>query len=392
MNEYFIKGKEILEKLTSANHSAYFVGGYVRDRFLNIESHDIDITTSATVLEITELFSNVKNTGEKYGTVTVLVGNFKYEVTTYRFDGTYKNNRHPEEVLFTKNIEEDLERRDFTINAICMDKNEKITDLHEGIKDIELKLIRTINNPLRRFNEDALRILRAFRFVAKLGFDIEEETKHGIKETAHLIKSISIERVMIELSKIFSNKYRNKALCLMNELGVLDELYGLKEGLIYLSDKDDSLRPIEVFTLCFSMTDIDDVWRFSNKEIRIIRQLIMIVDATSKDDFNKLMVYSNGLKACLSANKINVALGNKNQEVLIKEINDLLPIKDVCDLKFKGQDILWLTDMKKKSDIGLIIDDLKFKVIHGILPNDYDILKEYTLDKINKLDKEDHNE
>ncbi|MFK5883772.1 MAG: CCA tRNA nucleotidyltransferase [Candidatus Izemoplasma sp.] len=392
MNRYFEIGKEILNKLNGANYSAYFVGGYIRDRILEIESHDIDITTSATVKEITSLFDNVKNTGEKYGSVTVIIDEFKFEVTTYRFDGTYLDNRRPEGVVFTKNLEDDLERRDFTINALCMDSSEKIIDLHNGINDLNNKLIKTINDPLKRFNEDALRILRAFRFVSKLGFDIEDKTKAGIKSTAHLIKTISIERVMIELSKILIAPYRNKALKLMNELGILDELYGLKDGLVYLSNSEDELYAIEAFTLCFILNDIDDVWRFSNKEIRLIRQLIMITEATKEADITQLMVYSNGVDACLIANKINVTLGRKDQVVLIKKIDSLLPIKDVCDLKFKGQDILWLTNMQKKSDIGLIIDDLIFKVINNILPNDYEILKKYTLMKIDDLEKDDNNE
>ncbi len=385
MNKHFEKAKEVILKLQVAGHAAYFVGGYVRDKLLGIESGDIDITTSATPKEVIELFNNVKETGKKYGSVTVLKDEFKYEVTTFRSDGEYLDNRHPENVVYSKNILDDLSRRDFTINAIIMDEEEKISDYYNSIDDLNNKLIRTINNPLKRFEEDSLRMLRAFRFVSKLGFDIEEKTLEAIKELKFLIKNISIERVMVELDKIFRGEYRSKALKYMIDTSVDKELFGLSKGLRFVSKTAQQLYPIEVFIICYIMDDVEDVWRFSNKNKRLIDQVVDLHEVTKNDSFNRFIVYVNGLDICLMTNKINITLGFNDQEKLIKELYKALPIKDVCDLTFKGQDILWLTPLRKKSWIGIIVDDLKYNVIMGNLPNEYEALKEYALKKVEEL-------
>ena len=388
MDKHFKNGINILKKLHDSGYEAFFVGGYVRDMLLNIKSTDIDITTSALPEEVISLFKNVKETGKKYGSVTILKEEFKYEVTTFRSDGEYYDNRHPENVEYTTNLKSDLERRDFTINALVMDSDEVIHDFYNSKEDIKSRIIKTINDPFKRFEEDSLRILRAFRFVSKLGFNIDLKTLDAIKELGYLIKNISIERVMVELNKIFRGKYRNKALKYMIETGIDKELYGISEGLSFISNLDIELEPIEAFIICFIFNDIEDEWRFSNKHYRLIDQILLLQEVTKDDVFNKFIVYVNGLDACLLTNKLNVILGYKDQEELIRKLERELPIRDVCDLKFKGQDILWLTTLKKKSVIGKVVDDLKYNVIMGFMPNDYDILKEYALKKVEELQKE----
>ncbi len=385
MDKYFEKAKEVVLKLKSSGYDSYFVGGYIRDKLLGIPSNDIDITTNATPNEVIALFSNVKETGKKYGSVTVLKDEFKYEVTTFRNDGEYLDNRHPKKVAYSKNILDDLSRRDFTINALIMDEHEKISDFYNSIEDLNNKLIRTINNPLKRFKEDSLRMLRAFRFVSKLGFDIEEKTLEAIKELRYLIKNISIERVMVELDKIFKGKYRNKALKYLITTSVDQELYGLSKGLKYISRTNNELSFLEGYIICYILDDIEDVFRFSNKNKRLIEQVTNLHEVVKEDNFNKFIVYVNGLETSLLTNKINVILGYQDQEKLIRKLYDELPIKDVCDLAFKGQDILWLTPLRKKSWIGIIVDDLKYNVIVGKLPNDYEILKKYALKKVKEL-------
>ncbi len=388
MDKYFENGINILKKLHDSGYEAFFVGGYVRDMLLSIKSTDIDITTSALPEEVISLFKNVKETGKKYGSVTILKEEFKYEVTTFRSDGEYYDNRHPENVEYTTNLKSDLERRDFTINALVMDSDEVIHDFYNSKEDINNKIIKTINDPFKRFEEDSLRILRAFRFVSKLGFNIDLKTLDAIKELGYLIKNISIERVMVELNKIFRGKYRNKALKYMIETGIDKELYGISEGLSFISNLDIELEPLEAFIICFIFNDIEDEWRFSNKHYRLIDQILLLQEVTKDDVFNKFIVYVNGLDACLLSNKLSVILGYKDQEEFIRKLERELPIKDVCDLEFKGQDILWLTTLKKKSVIGKVVDDLKFNVIMGYMPNEYDVLKEYALKKVEELQKE----
>ncbi|MBU1020497.1 MAG: hypothetical protein KJ847_04720, partial [Firmicutes bacterium] len=200
--------------------------------------------------------------------------------------------------------------------------------------------------------------------------------------------NISIERVMIELDKIFRGEFRNMALKSMIDTGVVQDLYGLEKGLVFLQDNPTKLSPLEVFIVCFIMDDIDDIWRFSNKHKNLIIQVIGLHEVTKEDVFNRFIVYVNGLETCLLTNKINVLLGYDDQEEHIRQLDQALPIKDVCDLVFKGQDILWLTPLKKKSVIGIIIDDIKYNVIMGNLPNEYEALKKYAFKRIEELNIE----
>lgn len=385
---YINIGKEIIKTLQENGYEAYFVGGFVRDRILGNGSDDIDITTNATPDQVVECFKHVKHTGKKYGTVTVLYDQYKYEVTTYRFDGDYVDNRRPEEVTFSNNLEDDLSRRDFTINAIVMDEFEEVKDFHNGINDLNNQLIRTINDPVKRFNEDSLRILRAIRFVAKLGFDIEDNTLQAMSELRHLIKNIAIERVMVELDKIMKGEFRQKAYKYLVETKIHEELYGLKEGIEYLSKHKDELLPVEAFTVCFILGDMSDVWRFSNNNMKVMKRIMMLHEVTRDGEFNKYLVFSHGKDMCLATNRVSAYLGYKDQSQLINDIDNDLVVKDVCDLAFKGQDILQLTTLKTRSVIALVIDDLLYNVIMGIMPNEYNVLKEFALKRVEELQKD----
>lgn len=202
----------VADELNKQGFDAYFVGGCVRDWLMNAIPHDFDITTNATPDEIKAVFSSYRTilTGEKHGTVTVVSRGENIEVTTYRIDGEYTDSRHPDKVRFTKNVEDDLSRRDFTMNAICY--NGRFVDPFNGKEDIENKIIRTVGDADKRFREDALRIMRALRFSATLGFEIEEETKKSIHKNAQLLKNISAERLYVELSKLIMGEYCEKIL------------------------------------------------------------------------------------------------------------------------------------------------------------------------------------
>lgn len=192
---------EILKILQDNGHEAYYVGGCVRDTLLGRPVHDWDITTSALPEQIMGCFEHCIPTGIKHGTVTVIQNGHQAEVTTYRTDGSYCDGRHPEEVVFVRSLEEDLARRDFTINAMAMDLYGNVTDLYCGKEDIKNKTICCVGNPDKRFREDALRMLRAMRFASQLGFEIEEKTKEAIKQNAKLSEKLSAERVRDELEK-----------------------------------------------------------------------------------------------------------------------------------------------------------------------------------------------
>lgn len=213
--------KYIIDEFYKNNYEAFMVGGCIRDALLCKTPKDYDIATSAKP-EITEkLFEKTIPTGIKHGTVTVLIDNEPYEVTTYRTEGEYKDNRRPDEVYFVSDIKEDLSRRDFTINAFAYNSREGLKDFFGGLDDLTNRLIRSVGDANKRFNEDALRMLRAIRFSTQLNFDIEENTLNAIKDNKDLIKNISAERIRDELCKILiSNNVRN-GLNLLKECGLL---------------------------------------------------------------------------------------------------------------------------------------------------------------------------
>ncbi len=196
------KVNAIMETLREAGFEAYAVGGCVRDSLLGKRPHDWDITTSALPEQVKKLFRRTVDTGIAHGTVSVLLGKEAYEVTTYRIDGDYTDRRHPDHVTFTRNLKEDLKRRDFTINAMAYSAREGVVDLFGGMKDLEEGIIRAVGEPEERFEEDALRILRAVRFSAQLDFTIEEDTFRAVAALSGSLKEISAERIREELMKI----------------------------------------------------------------------------------------------------------------------------------------------------------------------------------------------
>ena len=194
--------KKIIETLEQAGYEAYAVGGCIRDSVLGRKPNDWDITTSARPLETKALFRRTVDTGLKHGTVTVLMDGEGYEVTTYRIDGEYEDGRHPKEVLFTSDLVEDLRRRDFTINAMAYNEKDGMVDAFDGMGDMERRIIRCVGDAGERFTEDALRILRAVRFSAQLGFSIEEKTREAVMRLAGNLAKISAERIQTEMIKL----------------------------------------------------------------------------------------------------------------------------------------------------------------------------------------------
>ncbi len=215
------KVTRILDTLSYHGYEAYAVGGCIRDTILARTPDDWDITTSAKPEEVKELFRRTVDTGLKHGTVTVLLGDDGYEVTTYRIDGEYQDHRHPTEVAYASQLSEDLMRRDFTINAMAYNQQSGLVDLFGGMEDMQRKIIRCVGNPRERFTEDALRILRAVRFSAQLGFAIEEKTKEALTSLAPTLVHVSQERIQVELVKLLVSANPHY-IGLLAETGILD--------------------------------------------------------------------------------------------------------------------------------------------------------------------------
>ena len=206
------KVEHIIDALTAAGHEAYAVGGCVRDALLGREPADWDITTSASPYEVKALFSRTIDTGIQHGTVTVMLGKEGFEVTTYRVDGEYEDCRHPKEVQFTKSLLEDLKRRDFTINAMAYNPVEGLIDEFDGAGDLKRGIIRCVGDAEARFGEDALRMMRAVRFGAQLGFELEEQTREAVKKLCENLRKVSAERIQTELVKMLVSPHPDRIL------------------------------------------------------------------------------------------------------------------------------------------------------------------------------------
>ena len=262
----------ILKTLQEANFEAYVVGGCVRDALLNREPNDFDVTTNAEPQEIKELFVKTIDTGLKHGTVTVRINKKSYEVTTFRIDGEYLDNRHPKSVTFTKSLKEDLRRRDFTINAFAYNDKVGLVDYFDGLSDLNNKVIRSIDDPYKRFNEDGLRILRAIRFSAQLGFEIEDNTKRAMKDLAYLLENISKERIRDEFVKILMSNHPEKFIE-ASELGLTK--YFLIDFDILLNTKQEN--PHHIY----------DVGRHTIEAIKVSKIDLIIRLALLFHDFGK---------------------------------------------------------------------------------------------------------
>lgn len=219
----------VLEQLRDAGYEAYVVGGCVRDSLLHRMPDDWDITTSAKPEDTKRIFRRTVDTGIQHGTVTVMVDRTGYEVTTYRIDGEYADGRHPEHVTFTASLLEDLKRRDFTINAMAYSPAEGLVDEFDGIGDIKRRVIRAVGDPVQRFTEDALRMMRAIRFSAQLDYRIDEDTREGIRLLAQNLQKVSAERIRVELEKLLLSEHPE-------ELKEADELGLLRQFLPELSE------------------------------------------------------------------------------------------------------------------------------------------------------------
>lgn len=201
------KVRYIIDTIMDAGYEAYAVGGCIRDCLLGREPDDWDITTSASPYQVKKLFARTLDTGIRHGTVTVMLGREGFEVTTYRIDGDYEDGRHPKEVTFTANLLEDLRRRDFTVNAMAFNDRSGLVDAFGGIRDMEERIIRCVGSPRERFSEDALRMMRAVRFCARLDYQIEGQTLQAIKELAPSLRQISAERIQAELTRLVTSPH-----------------------------------------------------------------------------------------------------------------------------------------------------------------------------------------
>ncbi|MBR1444567.1 MAG: CCA tRNA nucleotidyltransferase [Firmicutes bacterium] len=357
--------KEIIQTLNINGHEAYIVGGCVRDKILSKAPKDWDITTSALPEQIKSCFSHTVDTGIEHGTVTVIINKNNFEVTTYRIDGDYGDNRHPDSVKFTSDITEDLSRRDFTMNAIAYDiTNDTYIDPFNGHCDIKNKIIRAVGDADTRFNEDALRMMRAIRFSAQLGFDIEEKTYLAIKKNFLLIKNISIERIRDEFLKLILSDVPEKAVLLCDTSLIDHFLPELKE--VFLAESElikysfDKLEKSIALRIAFLFRKFDDKavslilkrMRFDNNTIKEAATAVKFYDYPLKEGYYETrkvlsMIGVKSFKAVLNIRFLENAFNKdliecKKLDNIYDEIDDIIKRNDCFELKdlcINGEDI-----------------------------------------------------
>lgn len=343
---------KILDTLNNSGYQAYLVGGFVRDYLLGINSFDVDIATDALPKDIHNIFNSNKS---NYGSVNIKIDKYNVDITTFRKDLNYVN-RKPSTVIYIDNLEEDLKRRDFTINAICMDKNEKIIDPLDGCSDVRKRIIKIIGDIDLKLQEDPLRIMRAIRFACVLDFNIEEKLYEKIKEYNYLVNDLSKERIKSELEKILLSKNYMKGLKILDEVGISDIL-GIKYNDInYVDDLLGMWAQIEVLNIPFTNVEKENI--------------IKITEILNNNKINNGVLYKYGLYVSTIAGKI--------LNISVKEINKMykkLPIKSKDDIDITGKEIMKLVGGGKI--IGKTYVDIENEIINNRLNNKKSDIIEY---------------
>ena len=356
---------DILKIFNRNGYEAYFVGGCVRDYLLGEDFSDIDITTNALPEEVKKVFRKSIDTGIQHGTVTILVNGDSYEVTTFRTEEDYANHRSPEKVEFVSNLREDLDRRDFTINAMALDYNGKLFDYHNGEIDLNSKIIRTVNNPNERFYEDALRMLRAFRFSSKLGFDIENETLAAIKKNAQLISYVSIERIVNEFRKLLAGKGNLKSFELL--LGSKLNAY------IPFLKEIKTIQDFTDYTFCQSLyilSKVNDIsfdtlkyLKLSNKEVKLIKEFEKINIEFLKNTPLEIILYRYNIDDVIFVNNYY----NYKKTTVIESC--ILAINSFNDIEITSQEIIRTINKNPGPWIKSITLKLEKEILLGRLNN-----------------------
>lgn len=353
------KVKNILLKLNEAGFESYIVGGFVRDSILNISTDDVDIATTATPKEVIELFELSKKNDE-YGSIYFKDNFYNYDITTFRNEIEY-NNRRPIVYEYTRELEIDAKRRDFTINALYMDSEGKIIDFYDGISDISNKIIRVIGNINDKMTEDPLRILRAIRLASELDFTLEDSLFIFIKQNKQLLRTLSNTRKKEELDRIFKSKYKEKGIQLIKELKLTGELNIVFPEHLVITDNYMAI-----------WSQIENNYQFNNKDMDIIKSVKKVLKYGIIDN---IVLFEYGLYPCYLAGEIlNVP------KSYISDVYKSLTIYSIKDIDINGDEIIELLGISPSEKLSDIIFDLEINILNNVLINKKDNIKDYLLE------------
>lgn len=392
MIKAFKQAIPILEQIEKAGYEAYFVGGSVRDYLLNKEIDDVDIASSATPLEIKAIFPKTVDVGIEHGTVLVLYKGISYEITTFRSESDYEDFRRPKNVTFIRSLYEDLKRRDFTMNAIAMDRTGELIDPFHGSEAIKKKIIQTVGKAEERFNEDALRMMRALRFVSQLSFQIDPETFAALKNHGRLLENISVERKTKEFEKLLSGINRQGAIQFMMDSNLYQFLPGFsgrEEGLqLFSTYQSHTLTLTEMWGLLLHTLGISSKqcasflkkWRLSNQKLKVIEKILLYLEYRNSENWNELSLYRAGLEISLSVERIlQIIKGSPNDELIrvIDQTYKKLPIKSKGDLAVTGQDIISWLEKAGGPWLSKLLEELEHAVLLRKVPNQKEAIREW---------------
>lgn len=352
--------KDLLNVITKKGFKAYVVGGFVRDLYINKESDDVDICTSATPKDLKKIFASAILPKEEYGSVTLFHNGVRFEITTFRSENKYINNRVPEEVEYIDDLLLDLKRRDFTVNTVCLDKDLQYVDMLDGIKDIEKRVIKTVISADESMQIDSLRILRAIRFATILDFELDDELKRAIKKHGELLTNLSYFRKKNELDKIFNSQNIDKGLKLITELG-LDRYLGLSNI--------NKVNTASLGLAIWAQLDGTDSYPFNKIEKEQIKNIRALIHESVLDNYN---LYHYGLYISQIVGDIKGI--NKKR---ITEAYNSLQIKSKDDIDITPQEVSEVLSRKPDAFLKEIYFDLERKILYNKLSNKKRILVSY---------------
>ncbi|WJE78280.1 CCA tRNA nucleotidyltransferase [Bacillus mycoides] len=389
--ERFKKASSIIEMLKQHGHEAYFVGGSVRDLIIDRPIGDIDIATSALPEEVMAIFPRHVPVGLEHGTVIVVENGEPYEVTTFRTESEYEDFRRPSSVQFVRSLEEDLKRRDFTMNAIAMTEEGEMVDLFSGKEAIRLKEITTVGDAADRFQEDALRMMRGIRFVGTLGFSLEIKTKQAIETYGHLLEHIAIERITVEFEKLLTGTYCVNGLQELVETKLFSHLPYLQmseERLLKATQyKWDSFET-DVEAWAFFLYCIGEEhpsvflrqWKFSNKKIKDIVAVLLAIRSRKEKEWDTILLYKTGIRIAEMAERVYEAIIESYNSASVKQVQSLfhaLPIKNRQEMNVTGNDLLSWTDKKPGPWVAEMLQNIEEAIVQGDLVNKKEDIREW---------------
>lgn len=386
----FTAAMPILEQIESHGYEAYFVGGCVRDKLLELPIHDIDIASSALPDEIEGIFNHTFPVGKEHGTIIVVENKETYEITTFRTEGEYTDHRRPDQVSFVRNLEEDTLRRDFTINAMAIDRRGNLHDFHNGLSDLTNQIIRCVGEPQERFKEDALRMMRAIRFAAQLGFMIHPKTIIAITKLNQTLEYIAMERIRVEFNKFLLGEFFLGQSHLLYQTGLAEYLPGFtnETARVVMNNLVEALEPVTepskenderlVWALMLIFLGITQrkevnrylrIWKHSKQFIHEVRDIIDLLYLLKKQTVNQWVVYAYDAELMHLVEEFYLKHG-MIETPFIHKITAELPIRSKTEIVLNGKEVMDLLQLETGGPIiGQVMDQLEYLIVMGMINN-----------------------